>query len=70
MMAVIEKYNMLPNQVKLLYVGMTRAKQTLLIASCEATPFTQRIVDLPPLKFRKPCNLNSARGFSQVALKS
>ena len=34
------------DQVKLLYVGMTRAKQRLLITSCEETAFTQRIVDL------------------------
>ncbi len=36
----------LVDQVRLLYVGMTRAKSQLLITSSGATVFTQRLVEL------------------------
>jgi ATP-dependent exoDNAse (exonuclease V) beta subunit len=36
----------LADQVRLMYVGMTRARSRLLITSSESTPFTERLVEL------------------------
>ncbi|MGM0631925.1 MAG: DEAD/DEAH box helicase [Pseudomonadota bacterium] len=36
----------MPEQVRLMYVGMTRAKSRLLVTSSDSTVFTERLVDL------------------------
>jgi len=41
-----EQAKELADQVRLMYVGMTRARSRLLITSSESTPFTERLVEL------------------------
>ncbi len=36
----------MPEQVRLMYFGMTRAKSPLLVTSSDSTVFTERLVDL------------------------